>query len=326
MCLIAYVPGDKRLPIANIDAAYAGNDDGIGIMSAAFGIEKFLGRKALKRAKRHIRQLEVGNHTYAIHFRYATHGAVNLANCHPFTTANRNAFVMHNGVMSEYGKLTEGNESDTAAFVRLRLNDVSADYSQDYWNAVSGHIGTGNKLCVLLADGTFVIVNEEMGETIDGIWYSQTYSLPGGYGSKYAKWDTAYASGGIYSDKWTKWGREESVYNGGYGSLVEAALERRYGPIERDSTGPWDSWKSQHEIEDEQLDAALKDHLANEPDEHEGIVDENEWYLCKSCEGLIHMPKCIYCGYNHDSPADDDEGDDTECLLPNWAMVPRSAS
>jgi glucosamine 6-phosphate synthetase-like amidotransferase/phosphosugar isomerase protein len=82
MCLIAYVPSGKVMPDDYITAAHQGNDDGIGIMSED-GIHKFLGRKALKRAKRYLKQLHEDEIEYAIHFRYATHGDVTMHNCHP---------------------------------------------------------------------------------------------------------------------------------------------------------------------------------------------------------------------------------------------------
>jgi hypothetical protein len=49
----------------------------------------------------------------------------------------------------------------------------------DYWRKVADMIGYGNKFLVMHADtGRFTLVNEDAGEWIDGLWYSNTYSLP----------------------------------------------------------------------------------------------------------------------------------------------------
>jgi hypothetical protein len=177
MCLIAYVPAGKSLPIENMKAAHFANDDGIGIMSRN-GIQKFLGRKALRKAVKTVAQLEADKIEYAIHFRYKTHGDVILQNCHPFEAPNKRAYVMHNGVLGNYTAKATKLMSDTAAFVQEYLTAVPEDNNMDYWSEVARHIGWGNKLCVMTHDFKFILVHGEAGTYRDGIWYSQTYSLP----------------------------------------------------------------------------------------------------------------------------------------------------
>lgn len=177
MCLIAYVPAGKSLPLVNMRAAHFANDDGIGIMSK-MGICKFLGKKALKRAIKTVAELENAKIEYAIHFRYKTHGDVILQNCHPFKTPNGAAYVMHNGVLGEYTDKATKDCSDTGAFVKEFLTDVPADNNMDYWSSVARHIGWNNKLCVMTHDFKFILVHGDAGTYREGIWYSQTYSLP----------------------------------------------------------------------------------------------------------------------------------------------------
>lgn len=177
MCLIAYVPAGKSLPIENMKAAHFANDDGIGIMSRK-GIQKFLGRKALRKAVKTVAQLEADKIEYAIHFRYKTHGDVILQNCHPFEAPNKRAYIMHNGVLGSYTAKATKLMSDTAAFVQEYLTAVPEDNNMDYWSEVARHIGWGNKLCVMTHDFKFILVHGEAGTYRDGIWYSQTYSLP----------------------------------------------------------------------------------------------------------------------------------------------------
>lgn len=178
MCLIAYIPAGKKLPVEHVKSAYRGNDDGIGIMSV-YGVERFLGNKALKRALKYLETLHSIDAEYAIHFRYATHGEVSIANTHPFTLPNGAAWVMHNGVLSKWTDKATKLHSDTSVFVRERLLNApdTGELNLDYWTVIAGEIGT-NKLCVMTKLGHFIIVNKAYGTMRDGIWYSQTYSLP----------------------------------------------------------------------------------------------------------------------------------------------------
>jgi hypothetical protein len=212
MCLIAYVPAGKSLPIENMKAAHFANDDGIGIMSSK-GIWKFLGRKALKKAIKTVATLEAEKIEYAIHFRYKTHGDVILQNCHPFETPNKRAYVMHNGVLGQYTAKATKDCSDTGAFVREYLTEVPEDNNMDYWSEVARHIGWGNKLCIMTYDFKFILVHGEAGTYRDGIWYSQTYSLP----------------------------HIPVVYAGSYsgGRYIDAPWTTRRPPIERSNVWPY---------------------------------------------------------------------------------------
>jgi len=203
MCLIAYVKPGNKIPESYFRAAAHDNDDGIGIMWSD-GIEKFLGSKMVKRAWRLAKRLHEANAEFAVHFRYATHGRVALVNTHPFRTPDGNAYVMHNGILSQYTpKDAGGDVSDTRNLVDImRGVDVAGDLQ--YWEKMEEHIGWGNKLCVMSRDGEFRIVNETAGDWIDGVWYSQTYSLPGKFGA------------GYYERKYGDWGTPANAYSNGY--------------------------------------------------------------------------------------------------------------
>lgn len=173
MCLIAYVPDGRELDADVYASAFADNEDGIGIMSR-LGVVKFLGKKMLKKAKRYIRtQLAPGQVEYAIHFRFATHGDVNLANTHPFVLPTGKDYMMHNGVISWCGY--DKSRSDTGIFA-----DLLGDYetTDKYLDDLSKLVGYGNKLCIMDAAGKFSLVNADAGLWDRGVWYSQTYSLP----------------------------------------------------------------------------------------------------------------------------------------------------
>ena len=188
MCLIAYVPAGKTIPDENIVAANAGNEDGIGIMHEGT-FTKFLGKKKLKKARRYVHRLQDARTEFAIHFRYATHGAVVPANTHPFKLPPVDGYLMHNGVLTAYTDKAPHLKSDTRVFVDT-LDDMhlvlDTPEEPKYWETIKAHIGWGNKLCLMLPAGNawrFKIINEHAGEWIDGVWYSQTYSLD--YRGKY---------------------------------------------------------------------------------------------------------------------------------------------
>lgn len=194
MCLIAYVKAGSAMPESYFRAAAHDNADGIGIMSAD-GVEKFLGRKMVKRAWRYTRRLHEANAEFAVHFRFATHGRVALINTHPFRTPDGNAYVMHNGILSNYTPKhgRDADMSDTRAMVEV-MQGVDVEGDAQYWDALADHIGWHNKLCVMSRDGQFRLVNEDAGDWISGVWYSQTYSLPN-YGGQDVWW-TKYTDRG----------------------------------------------------------------------------------------------------------------------------------
>lgn len=175
MCLIAYVPDGRELEADVYAAAFKDNNDGIGIMSR-LGVVRFLGKKMLKKARRYVRtQLAPAQIEYAIHFRFATHGDVTLDNTHPFVLPDGKSYLMHNGVISWCGY--DRDRSDTGVFADL-LDDYPGQVNDLYLKELTSIIGYGNKLCIMNADGTFSIVNADAGLWNNGIWYSNTYSLP----------------------------------------------------------------------------------------------------------------------------------------------------
>jgi hypothetical protein len=204
MCLIAYVPAGKILPEENARAAHAGNNDGIGVMSMR-GVQKFLGKKSLKKALRYIRELQADSEEFAVHFRFATHGAVIRSNAHPFQVPGADAYVMHNGVLRDFTAKSTVFKSDTSLFVDTL--DATKLESLTYWDQVGKDIGWSNKLCVLLPSRDFILVNEDAGDWIDGVWYSQTYSLPSTVDNKWWEkyMDDKYKDGATTDAKILDW-------------------------------------------------------------------------------------------------------------------------
>lgn len=342
MCLIAYVPAGKILPQKNIEAAHLGNSDGIGVMSAD-GVEKFVGRKALKRAKRYIRRLQDGNREYAVHFRYATHGDVTLANCHPHRLPNGNGYMMHNGILSDYSKRATARYSDTALYAAIHTSPDASDVRTmiSYWDKQGKTIG-GNKLCILLPTGNFLLVNDHMGEWIEGVWYSQTYSLPGSYGSRWYNTrslnkfnDYGYPLSTDDYDYGYGRGRRVLGYDREEGKLVEykpvtdlkTATDNASGhtywyknaeghwinsKTQETRADEWQAWDRDRDgnyvaPEDRALDAELKRHIID------AEYEQGCCTMCGKAKSLDADMVCADCGYELAAESD--------CMLPGWSNV-----
>lgn len=217
--------------------AAAENSDGIGVMSASDGVAKFVGRKATKKAWRYVRRLASAGVRHAVHFRYATHGVIDRKNCHPHKIPS-GGWLMHNGILSAYApaKGTKSAESDTAIFCET-LYDVPETGGPErsaYWREIGSHIGAGNKLVVLHNDGKFEIVNASSGEWIDGVWYSQTYSL-----YPMNRWSNAWNASRNTDNEPDGILDLEMQAGDSYTDMLRRALERRYGvPVDPEDVHP----------------------------------------------------------------------------------------
>ena len=130
---------------------------------------------------------------FAIHFRYATHGILNLTNTHPFVVT-KGLCMMHNGVMSEFGDLNK-DWSDTKNFVEYFLKPyvekegIDVVKTEDFKKDLEKVIGPSNKLLFIDKDFNFTIINEKAGVWKEGCWLSNSYSVEPPYSTYY----TTYA-------------------------------------------------------------------------------------------------------------------------------------
>lgn len=177
MCMLIYSPQGKAISGNLVRHINARNGDGIGVMANGTTV-RFLGRTQGIDALTLVRALAAAKIPYGLHFRWATHGDLSAANVHPFAIPDTDMYVMHNGVIGWLP--TDGVRSDTATYVDEFLSGSPGVASGDYWRDVETDIGAGNKMLVMDGAGSFRILNEYLGDWIDGIWYSQTYSLPRG--------------------------------------------------------------------------------------------------------------------------------------------------
>ena len=183
MCVMVYVPQGSQFPLADVPEFFRGNKDGIG---AAFGdgrkVRTF--RTIAKNAEEATAFCKdvVGRakgRALIVHFRYATHGAINLANVHPFNLAGSALF--HNGVLAID---TETGEVDTAVYRTRYLAPIIGNRSAvdaltgPLGEVIGYHIDTSNKFAVIDKRGKVAIVNEASGAWYNGVWFSNMNWTP----------------------------------------------------------------------------------------------------------------------------------------------------
>jgi len=144
-----------------------------------------------------------------IHFRFATHGARTIENCHPFPLGP-NAAIIHNGILSKFIPPPTSPKSDTRHFVEDFLapsllpagNIKHALETSAVKSLIESLIG-GSKLATLTPDG-FVIHNEPLGEWHDGAWYSAGVpDMQDRYEYLWRDWPTrSRPLGFAYTDDW----------------------------------------------------------------------------------------------------------------------------
>lgn len=179
MCLIIYSKTGDLVKESHFRQGAADNEDGIGIMSED-GIEKFVGRKKVRRAWSYLRRLTTRGIPYAVHMRFATHGVIGRPNTHPFLIPGSLTYMMHNGVLWTSVCATYA-DSDTALFARNIMPAYLAkrDSGEMLWKHDLEVEASYNKLLLLDMDTRqFDIINEDLGTWLDGFWYSNLYSVP----------------------------------------------------------------------------------------------------------------------------------------------------
>lgn len=163
MCVICYIPKNKNITRKNIEDMFFTNPDGAGFMysdgkkvyfkKGFFDVDKFADEFLA------IPQ----NYERVAHFRIATSGGVNPANCHPFNVVDdcrkmcklrgvTNKAFMHNGVFHEYA--TSKDYSDTMLFNKYLLSQIELNTSN---LAFLEKAIKGSKLAIMTPQKTFLL-------------------------------------------------------------------------------------------------------------------------------------------------------------------------
>lgn len=183
MCLITVGPATKvRTQLLDtprmLDEIFWRNRDGFGVMYYRDDLP-FAARHLPKNVEEARAWLDAtlphGDTPVAVHARFATHGAVQESNLHPFPVDD--GFLMHNGILSATTHLARDGNSDTWHFCRLFLDgETRGIFGSDKEIGALGDLIGDNRFVFLGADGKMAIVNEEQGITHDEVWYSNLYA------------------------------------------------------------------------------------------------------------------------------------------------------
>lgn len=115
------------------------------------------------------------------HSRWATHGSVREANCHPFNVAGSpHTVVAHNGVLPKSAHPKHGDDrSDTAILAgELMPRQWRKLDRSGVRQSLAQYCGRGNKLVILTTDPRYrrrhYLINEQHGiwDTSTGVWHS----------------------------------------------------------------------------------------------------------------------------------------------------------
>ena len=170
MCVIIVKPKGKKLTVNEIEKAWDRNPDGGGIVyrdNNRYIVFKTLDKdRYLKYFKKHYRE----DLNILMHMRIKTHGDISIKNTHPFKTRNAGYFA-HNGIITP-----EGSNKDKLDTLEFRDNIINNLFDRWWENKaivkmMSEYVGY-SKLAFLLPTDEFLFINEDKGDWIDGVWYS----------------------------------------------------------------------------------------------------------------------------------------------------------
>lgn len=220
MCLLFHKPADVSFTDDILKGFWTRNKDGFGVMYCSDGYIHY-DKKVGKTADDWIeffRKYE--NVDGFFHLRMATHGAVDLVNCHPYIVSgfqgdeeHAPVLLMHNGVLST-GNDADKTKSDTWHYIRRFIEPVAKTnptflMSDEFRAMVESHIGSNNKFAILDGTGKHQIVNKRAGVDWNGAWFSNTYAwdyytvtgrsrshYTGYQGTMYDDWNSEFRGGG----------------------------------------------------------------------------------------------------------------------------------
>ena len=203
MCIIIHRPkgAATRLSREVLARCADNNPHGFGIMWAYQG-KLLTARYMPSQRKDFIKRaliLQDSDVPLMLHFRWATHGAVEKANTHPFVIEKGKSAMMHNGILSI--PCVKG-WSDTRTFCNEILARMPVGWERDpalYW--VVDQATLGSKVAIMYADGSVTILHKNAGITEGGIWYSND-----GFRAKWEQDDWAGAA--------ARWAAKEAAKQG----------------------------------------------------------------------------------------------------------------
>lgn len=177
MCVIIYKPKKAVITKKVLRQCWDKNPDSAGFMFAVDGdltIQK--GYTVFKVFYKDYRKQEnLHNENFVLHFRIATYGEINEANCHPFVV-NKNIGFVHNGILNCVNATK--SKSDTSVFCTQVLRKLPVDFLNRTEYRIlleSVCIAEKSKFAFLNSKGTVHIFNENAGTWSKGCWFSNIH-------------------------------------------------------------------------------------------------------------------------------------------------------
>lgn len=201
MCIAIWKPKGVTIPKNRFENCFDHNPHGIGFAVAIGGtvsiVKGFFDIDSFWEAFNGFQKYPA-----IVHFRLATHGAINEDNCHPFKVTDDLAMI-HNGIITEFAldhsTATKGkvSKSDTWLFTEsicTPFAEEDPNFLEDIEvrKMIEDFIGKYNKLVFLSDKGEATILNEGSGEWYKGAWYSND-------GYKARRWENWVPSRSIYT-------------------------------------------------------------------------------------------------------------------------------
>ena len=177
MCLIITRTKGGQVDWQAVDQASTINRDGYGIFHK-LAYSKVSITKSMKwnDIKRIAKRLERQDESFIIHMRYATHGAVKIANTHPFRLVDLDMVMAHNGIIDS---LDIPHGMCDSRVLAMHLNDDlpkdwhEQDNEVQYVESLAGN----SRLVFMTNEGEIIYINESLGAWKDGCWYSQPRTI-----------------------------------------------------------------------------------------------------------------------------------------------------
>ena len=184
MCIIIYKTKYTKLKKETLKTAFENNPDGAGFMyqSDALEVPKmkkgFFDFNEFYDAYKLIADQQ--RYNIAIHFRIATHGAVNSLNCHPFIVTNKvedtisesgvyDSLFMQNGVIKSISVNRKDKYSDTCNFTYKIMSNLKTLASTKIKDVVEA-IEPASKFCLMQKGRTPLLIGNFTKE--NGICFS----------------------------------------------------------------------------------------------------------------------------------------------------------
>lgn len=194
MCLLHTHHPDTVLLFEDIEDYYSYNSDGLGVMYSEpdeAGVPRLIVKKFLPRDARDAFALyeeHIKGREALVHWRWATHGDVNLFNCHPYPVVPMDAehplYLMHNGIL-QCGNASDKSKSDTWHFIEEYLKPlfdpvtgapIDVAFNEGFVHLLTKVAGYSNKLAMMDDLGRVALTDPNGWHAENGILYSNTYA------------------------------------------------------------------------------------------------------------------------------------------------------